>query len=40
MWDRAIFLQALREALNTNPELLQPAAEVPVDAAVDHERGC
>jgi hypothetical protein len=31
IWDRAIFLEALREALTTNPELLQPADEVPVD---------
>lgn len=31
MWDRAIFAKALLEALNTDPELLQPAYEVPID---------
>jgi hypothetical protein len=33
IWDRAIFSEALREALTTNPELPQPADEGPVDAA-------
>jgi hypothetical protein len=32
IWDRAIFSEALREALTTNPELPQPADEGPVDA--------
>lgn len=32
MWDGAIFLQGLHEALSTNPELPQPADGVQVDA--------
>jgi len=37
MWDRTIFLQALREALSANPDPLQPADEAPVDAPADYE---
>lgn len=39
MWDRAIFLKALRQALITDPELLQPAFEVALDAAASRVEG-
>lgn len=29
LWDRAIFMQALRDALSTDPETAQPADEAP-----------
>jgi hypothetical protein len=32
MWDRAIFLKSLLDALNTDPEMLQLAYPVPDDA--------
>jgi hypothetical protein len=31
MWDRTIFMQALREALSTDPQLTQPADEATAD---------
>jgi hypothetical protein len=31
VWDRAIFMQALRDALSTDPETAQPADEAPPD---------
>jgi hypothetical protein len=33
IWDRAIFLEALHEALTRNPEWPQPPDEIPGDAA-------
>jgi hypothetical protein len=32
MWDTAIFLQALRDALARDPQLMQPIEEIPADA--------
>jgi hypothetical protein len=35
MWDSAIFLHALRDALGRDPQLAQPIDETPADAPVD-----
>jgi hypothetical protein len=32
MWDGAIFLQALRDALGRDPQLMQPIEETPAEA--------
>jgi hypothetical protein len=32
VWDGAIFMQALRDALSGDPQLMQPIDEVPADA--------
>lgn len=37
MWDRAIFLKSLLEALNTDPEMIQLAYQVPDDALANQE---
>ena len=37
VWDRAIFFEALHEALTTNPEWPQPSGDVPVDAEAARE---
>jgi hypothetical protein len=39
MWDRAIFLTSLLDALNSDPEMVQLAYPVPDDAPATQESG-
>jgi hypothetical protein len=37
IWDGAIFMQALRDALSGDPQLMQPIDEAPADTPADRE---
>jgi hypothetical protein len=37
IWEGAIFMQALRDALSGDPQLMQPINEAPADAPADRE---